>query len=187
MWAEMETSRCPECPLDIRRHPCCPAALDLVPVVRAYANTSSVEQVEVRVLSEQREYRRRCDVQTALRSLIGLVMGSSACPAFAHLRVMARSHLPFADRMETARRLVAGWLITQHLTGEYDPDLSQLRAVYARLREVNVAFAGRLREASQRDASVNAIAALASLSSLVSFSLDDDLEEVRRFLLGVRR
>ena len=184
LWAALDFHRCMGCPLGGSGSPACPAAVDLIPIVEAFADTASTELVEVEVRSPQRSYQRRCDVQTALRSLIGLVMGSSGCPEFAHLRAMARSHLPFASRTETAWRLVATWLLAQHFEHGGPPDLDALRRRYARIRDVNVAFAGRIRAASRQDASANAIAALSSLSSLVSFSLDDDMDEVRRFLLG---
>lgn len=182
-WAALGFHRCPSCPLDPQQHPGCPPAVDLVPIIQAFADADSVEDVDVCVSSEQREYRRQCDLQMALRSLMGLVMGSSACPAFAHLRGMARFHLPFASRAETAWRLVATWMLSQHLQQGTPTSLEPLRQHYAQLREINIAFAARLRAASRRDAPVNAIAALSSLSSLVAFSLDDDLEEIRRFLL----
>lgn len=185
-WAAMSFCRCPHCPLSERDHPACPAALDLVEIVDAFADDLSIDHVQARVISGQREYLGRGDLQGVLRSLVGLVMASSACPILARLKGPARFHLPFSDRGETLFRVAGAYLIQQYFVsrdgGEPDQTLDGLRAIYDDIAQLNVAFAMRLRAAVRRDANVNALAALFSLGSLVSFSLDEDLQELRGVL-----
>lgn len=185
-WAVLSFSRCPSCTLDAAEFPGCPAAVDLIDIIERFSDVASTDVVDVRVVGPQREYARRCDVQMALRSLIGLVMATSACPHLSRLGGMARHHLPFSDRIETAQRTASAYLLEQFFLYRdgLTPDLklNGLRRLYERLHEVNAYFARRMRAAAQQDASVNAIAALSSLANLITFSLDDDLEELRRFL-----
>lgn len=185
-WAELSFHRCPSCTLDPEVFQGCPAALDLIEVVQEFSDRDSTEQIDVQVIASNRSYTHRCDVQMALRSLIGLVMASSACPYLSRLKGMARHHLPFSDRVETTRRTASFYLLEQFFLYRdgHTPDLalSGLRMIYDRLHEVNTCFAHRLRAAVSQDASVNAIVSLSSLANLISFSLDDDLEELRRFL-----
>ncbi|MFT4975871.1 MAG: hypothetical protein ACI8S6_001764 [Myxococcota bacterium] len=187
-WAALSFNRCPGCPLDPDVSPGCPPAVDMIEIIETLSEISSTEVVDVRVIGPQREYSRRCDVQMALRSLIGLVMASSACPHLSRFGGMARHHLPFSDRIETAQRTASAYLLEQyylHRDGlSPDLELDGLRRLYERMQEVNTCFARRLRAAAQQDASVNAIAALSGLANLITFSLDDDLEELRRFLKG---
>jgi len=184
-WAALSFNRCPNCRLR-GDDGGCPPAVDLIDIVEQFSDTASTERVEVRVVGPNREYSRSCDVQTALRSLIGLVMASSACPSLSRLSAMARHHLPFSDRVETAQRAASSYLLQQyfHAQDGLSPDLALvgLRELYLELQEVNAYFARRLRAAAQQDASVNAIAALSSLANLITFSLDDDLEELRRLI-----
>lgn len=183
-WTELEYFQCANCPLSPAESPRCPPAADLVAIVSAFNDADSTDRAEVRVVTPQREYARTCDLQTALRSLIGVVMATSACPILGRLRGMARFHLPFADRAETVSRVVSAYLIKQYfaaLDGDTpDMALAGLRQLYEELKEVNMAFAGRLRAPAARDANINAVASLSGLTHLVSYSLDDDLLELRR-------
>ena len=183
-WTALDYCQCVNCPLVSATNPRCPPAADLVPIVSAFSDADSTEQAEVRVVTPQREYLRTCDLQTALRSLLGVVMATSACPILGRLRGMARFHLPFADRSETVSRVVSAYLVQQYfaaLDGEV-PDLALegLAKLYEDLKEVNMAFADRLRVPAARDANINAVASLSGLTHLVAYSLDDDLLELRR-------
>ncbi|MEL6343430.1 MAG: hypothetical protein AAFV53_09865 [Myxococcota bacterium] len=187
-WVALHVHQCPTCPLTPDERAVCPPAADLIPVVEAFADITSTEQVEVEVIGPHRTYLHRCDVQTGLRALMGLLMARSACPRMAPLRGMAAMHLPFASRVETAYRVAGAYMLRQFFAHKdnqpVDFELDGLRTFYAELQSINRAFAHRLRGASRQDASVNAIAALSSLSNLVTFSLDDGLEELRAIIEG---
>jgi hypothetical protein len=59
-------------------------------------------------------------------------------------------------------------------------DLSGLSAFYEDLSLLNVHFLKRIRLASQRDANLNAVVVLHGLSSIVTMSLEDRLEELKK-------
>jgi len=131
-----------------------------------------------------RSYEMDCDVQTALGSLLGLAMASSACPILGQLRGLARFHLPFAEFEETLFRTVGLYLLRQYFIakdgGIPDFELVGLAELYDELQEVNRAFKRRIEAISPRDASINAVTLLASLSALVAMSLDSGLEQLRQ-------
>lgn len=182
-WTRLERHQCPTCPLLPGQIRHCPPAVDLQPVVQAFAGIAPSGRVEVRVTAPQREYRRECDVQTGLNSLLGLIMATSGCPVLARFRGMARFHLPFSTAEETLFRTVGAYLIRQFFImrdgGEPDLSLEGLDAQYRQLIEVNTAFAERIREAAPEDASANAIVQFWSISYLVNNSLGEQLEDER--------
>ncbi len=181
-WTALEDHTCTNCPLD-PADALCPAAVDLVEVVEAFANVASTARVLVRVSGPERTYEKACDAQVALGSLVGLVMAMSACPILRKMRPMAKTHLPFANVDETIVRTTSMYLLEQHLIerdgGEPDYALDGLRDLYGELHVLNTCFAKRLGAAAQEDANLNAVARLFSLSALVSLSLDDGLKASR--------
>ena len=183
VWTALAHHRCPHCPLDPEAHARCPPAVDLVSVVEAYSDRHSIAEVQVRVLTDAREVVWRGPLQAALRSLVGLLMASSACPILAELKAPARHHLPFSTSAETLYRVAGAYLLRQYFVardgGEPDMTLDGLRAIYDDLALLNVHFAHRLRSAVSQDAGVNALASLFSLGHLVSFSLEDELADLR--------
>jgi hypothetical protein len=185
-WARLEHSKCRNCPLDPSLHTHCPPALGLADIIPQFTDISSVARVHVRVSSAQRLVVRDTDLQTALRSLIGLVMPTSGCPILGRLGGLARFHLPFADHDETVFRVVGGYLVEQYLVqvdgGQPDWALTGIKKLFEDVQKVDVAFADRIRNASSSDAGVNAVVALFSLATLVSMSLDDDLQRIRNRL-----
>ncbi len=182
-WTRLDHHKCSSCPLDSTPGARCPAALAMVEIIRSFAHIASVTLVDTSVSSSRRVISRTGDVQTGLRSLMGLVMPMSGCPILGRLRSMAHFHLPFADRDETVFRVVSAHLFEQYLRASQgepaDWDLTAIRVLYRELQEVNISFARRTRPAAQADASVNALVALFSLATLVSMSMDDDLLRVR--------
>lgn len=189
-WTSLVKHRCPHCPLDLDEYRTCPPAVDIAPMVEAYSQASSIERVEVRVISVEREVLWRGDLQAALRSLAGLIMASSACPVLAELKAPATFHLPFSTSNETLYRVAGAYLLRQYFMARegMSPDmaLDGLRIIYDDLARLNVHFARRLRSAVQQDAGVNALASLFSLGHLVSFSLEDGLEELREVFFQSR-
>lgn len=181
-WTRLAYQRCRNCPLDEAEHDRCPAAVDASDILERFKSVLSYVQAEVRVHTGERTFTRRVDVQTALHSLLGLVMATSGCPHLGSLRPLAHHHLPFATKEETVFRVTSAYLLRQHFVamdgGEPDLKLDGLKRLYQELQEVNRAFTERVRAAAERDANLNAVVLLFSLSVLVSFTLDD-LAQIR--------
>ena len=179
-WVRLEHHRCGNCPLEGVRN--CPAASDLREVVATFRGVSSTEVADVTVTAPERTYHKRCDVQTALGSLVGLMMATSGCPILSRMRPMARTHLPFSSVVETVFRTTSAYLLGQYLRsldGETpDYSLVGLARLYEDLNTLNNAFAARLAGLADQDANLNAVSRLFSLSALVTMSVDGGLELV---------
>jgi hypothetical protein len=181
-WTELSCNRCPNCPLPAStKH--CPAAVDLVQVIAPFREILSTERADVTVTTREREFKKSTDTQTALGSLVGLVMGSSGCPLLGELRPLARHHLPFSTTEETLYRTATAYLLRQYFVledgGRPDFGLLKLQKLYEELATLNTAFTARVREAARYDASLNAVVILFSMSVLVAASVEDRLERLR--------
>src|SRR5690348_16703863 len=73
VWTELDEHTCACCPLAGSDATHCPAAVDLAPIVEAFDGLASITRVDVRVFTDEREYRKTTDLQELLRSLTGLV------------------------------------------------------------------------------------------------------------------
>jgi hypothetical protein len=181
-WTRLTYHQCANCPLNRDEHPHCPAALDLQAIARQFSGIVSSDRIDVTVWAGGREYRKRCAVQEALNALFGVVLASCGCPHFAPLRSMARRHLPFASYHETLVRSAGTYLLRQYLIsqrgGTPDWKMDGLKELYDQLGTVDCNLAERLRAASQKDANLNALIALNSLSFLVGSALDQALAEL---------
>jgi hypothetical protein len=179
-WTRLEVHRCQNCSLEPDGALRCPPAADTAEIIERFADVSSIDVVDVVVSTPAREIRKKTDVQTALRSLLGLVMATSGCPHLSQLRVMAKHHLPFASTSETLFRSVSTFLLKQYFVsrrgGRPDLDLTGLRQLYEDLQQVNDDFCMRIREAVEKDANLNAVVLLSATSILVAGSLDEGLE-----------
>ncbi|MGQ9865163.1 MAG: DUF6901 family protein [Pseudanabaenaceae cyanobacterium] len=182
-WTQLEFHQCPNCPLQRHDFPHCPAALDLREVADTFADIISYTRVRVTVKTPAREYRKDCDAQTALLSLKGLLLATSACPILSNFRGMARHHLPFASLEETIFRTTSAYLLRQyflHQDGQpADWSLKGLEELYAAVTEVNYSLKQRMDQASREDANINAVSALFAISSFVSFGLAHELEAMK--------
>jgi len=182
-WAALDYHRCPDCPYDDDA-PHCPTTVDLVPIVDPFHTAVSFARALVVVDTPERTIVKDVDMQTALRSLLGLVMATSACPILGELRALAENHLPFATPREATYRVAANHLLKQYFRAREGkaPDLAldDLRALYAKLQRLNSALVDRLRAAAQNDANLNALVLLFSEAALVEASLDDDLRALER-------
>ncbi len=187
-WVALEYQQCDNCPLETASCRRCPAAADLLHILQAFRDVDSTARATVYVVTQERTYMRRCDVQTGLGSLVGLVMATSGCPILSRMKPMARTHLPFASIEETIFRTASAYLLEQYFVARRgaapDFELDGLRDLYARLSVVNVAFARRIRTAAERDAGLNAITQLFSIGTLVSLSLDENLDLIAPMFEG---
>jgi hypothetical protein len=186
-WTRLAYHQCGNCPLDPQQYRYCPAALEFEEIAAHFANSASIERVDVWVNTHTRSYFKNTDIQTMLKSLYGLIMASGACPILSRLKPLAHSHLPFATLEETVHRLIGNYLITQYLhqhdgTAEPDWQLKGVEELYHELKVVNLALMKRIRQASKEDASVNAIQTFVSISSIVEMGVDDVISKMMPML-----
>ena len=181
-WTKLSHSQCRNCPLEQADNQYCPAALYIERAAERFTKVVSYEEVEVEVQTPNRTYTKKCDAQSGLQSLIGLLMASSACPITARLKGLAAFHLPFASPEETLFRSVGAHLIKQYFRKRrglnVDLDLHDLDELYSDLEIVNESFMKRIQSASERDCNLNAVYALMALGLSVRFSLEDQLSEL---------
>ncbi|MBU1105988.1 MAG: hypothetical protein KKB51_04910 [Candidatus Riflebacteria bacterium] len=179
-WTLLSFKKCTNCPLSENDHLYCPAAIDIKNVISEFAEISSIKEMNVAVQIRDRTIRKRCDAQTGLNSLVGLLMATSACPILFRLNSQAKFHLPFASFNETLYRTVGDYLIKQYLTkkegGIPDFELIGLEALYKDLALLNSCFIERIKAVAKLDSSLNVIANLSSLSTIVHMSIGDQLK-----------
>jgi hypothetical protein len=116
---------------------------------------------------------------------MGIIMVSGGCPVMDPLRPLVRFHLPFASMEETEFRIVSMYLIAQYFRekkGEKpDWSLDGLKEIYNKVGEVNISFADRLRAATKKDASVNALIILDCFAKGVPFAVRTTLSDYEKY------
>lgn len=182
-WTALEFKKCSICPLKAEDSPHCPPARALQEVVARFGSSRSMDIVDVEVIAPERTYSRRCDLQTGLQSLMGLVMATSACPVLSKMKGAALFHLPFATLVDTQLRITGFYLVKQYFTqrqgGTPDLALSGLRAIYNDIDSVNRDFYCRVAAASEKDANLNALVNWTCTSSLMATSLEEMLDQLK--------
>lgn len=180
VWTELDSHKCDGC-AHTGSH--CPAAVDLLPVVDALRDLKSIERTVVHVKFAGREVRRETDLQELVRSVVGLVLATSSCPALRQMKPLARLHQPFATFEETLFRAVSLHLVRawfDHVDGKTaDFDLAGLRHHYEDMGRINQGLARRIRSLGSGDAGVNGLIQLFSMSMCVSDELDGPLAALR--------
>lgn len=178
----LEVDQCSHCPLSPDQSPQCPLAASVIPVAQRFDRFSSTDRVAVIASSDDREVRVETSLQRGLGSLLGLLMGGSACPHFAAFRPMARLHLPFASEEETFFRVIGSALLELALRGE-PGDLGEagehIRRQYQALSVVNRGMASRLRRFARTDSGVNAVIVLDMFARLIGGDPDEYIESLR--------
>lgn len=186
-WTQLGFRQCHNCPLNTQTHTHCPPALDLAPVIGAFAKIISYAEAQVVVETPERVSGKDCQVQQALSSLVALIMATSGCPILGRMRGLARTHLPFSTIDETLFRIAGAYLIKQLIEqrrgSEPDWALQKLREHYVELEILNHAFTKRINAAAVEDATLNAVSALGVLSMGIGFTLDDQLNELERLTI----
>jgi hypothetical protein len=186
-WTTLSHHQCPNCPLagSAERH--CPAAVDIEHIVDTFCHVDSHAEVQVDVHIGDRQHSKRTNIQTALQSLLGLTLATSACPVLSQMKGPGRLHMPFATVEETLFRMVGAYFVGQYLKsqrgGVADFTLDSLSRMYAEVQTVNRHLKLRLDDAVSRDANTNAVVSLMSVAMLVSFSLDQQLSELQPFAI----
>jgi len=182
-WTHLSFHRCSNCPLS-DAHPYCPVAVDIAPIVEKFSHVPSTTDVKVTMRNAARVCIKETDAQMGLEALLALVMATSHCPTLRRLRSQALFHLPFASISETLYRTVGDYLIKQYFVmkdgGRPDFALEGLDALYRDLGTLNICFFARIQATCVKDANLNAVIGLRSLSQIVNMSLDEYLIPLRR-------
>lgn len=182
-WTKLDVHQCSNCPLSVEEYPTCPLAAALVDPIAAFSDVMSYETVSVEVVTPERVVTYELSAQNAVGSLMGLVMATSGCPRTSFFRPMARFHLPLSTQTETLYRAASMYMLAQYFRRQ-DGDAADLTFrglsdVYAELETLNVAMAGRLRTAIERDAAVNAVVILDFFAKNWAFSIEEHLAEIK--------
>jgi len=177
-WAKLDCCQCPNCPLDIKIHPFCPVAKNLLPLIEVFSCDLSYREVKVTVRTEPRDYQKTVPLQTALRSLFGIYMATSGCPVLDKLRPLAFTHLPFATAKETVYRAISMYVMAQFFIqrrgGKPDLELKGLERIYKEIEIVNQAFHKRLSTTRIQDATLNAVCSLNCYAQFTEMALSSD-------------
>jgi len=181
-WTRLTHHQCANCPLAPATHPDCPIAANLADIIEAFKDSLSIEEADITIRSESREYHKRSTVQYGIGSLMGLYMVTSGCPIMDKLRPMVYTHLPFSSLEETLYRAASMYLFAQYFRqqeGETpDWELRDFTGIYQDIATVNQSFTKRLLSINPRDASLNALVGLDCFASVAAFStVEDNLKE----------
>ena len=180
-WTELKFNQCSNCPLSLKEHSHCPAAVHMAPAIDSLKALVSFDTVGVTVEQEERTVHAETSAQQALSSVLGLIMATAGCPWTDRLRPMARFHLPFASETETVYRSVCMFLLARELVGEEadrDARFEPLQRLYENLHSVNRDMSRRLGAATRTDPARNAIALLDSYTTLLPLALESLLAEL---------
>lgn len=181
-WTRLDFYPCPNCPLSATEHLHCPLALAILHIVSGFSSIVSYEETSLEVVTRERTIVQRTTVQRGVSSLMGLVMAASGCPHTRFFRPMAMFHLPLANHEETIYRATSMYLLAQYLRRQSglaaELELEGLRKIYRNIEVVNRAIAQRLRAASDKDASVNAVVQLDLYAKILPLAIDSALEEL---------
>jgi len=184
-WAALDYHQCSHCPLGSDTHPVCPVARNLVPVLPYAAQFNSFDRVTAVYVNDRRNIAKKTDAQEVFGALIGLLVATSGCPHTEFLKPMARFHLPFADFKETIYRILSMYSVAQHFRAreglEVDLGLDGLRTLYANLGKMNAGVAERIRSASKKDSSINALVILDNFARRTLMALEDQELELEHY------
>lgn len=176
-WTDLEFHQCENCPLSVQDTPSCPLAANLVNLCNRFSHITSYDQISLEVITDNRTMTNQTTAQRCLSSLMGLIIATSGCPKTSFFKPMARFHLPFATTEETLFRATSTYLLIQYFLQikglQSDNGINGLRKIYEDVHTVNTTMAKRLKKASFKDASVNAIVLL-DLFAKDFFYLDNE-------------
>jgi hypothetical protein len=187
-WARLGHQQCSNCPLSKDNFSHCPAAVDLHRVIEDFQGLPAFKQAAVWERTPEREYTKLVSLEEALRSLLGVLMATSACPILGKLRPMAQNHLPFASNQEFTLRTVSLYLSRQYFNfreGRHaDWELKGLVRMFQQLQLVNQAFWQRIHDTCEGDSNLKAFLTFFSMSSSMSYSLETQLQKIRPLVMS---
>jgi hypothetical protein len=183
-WTNLDFHECPHCPLPIDTHPHCPLAVRLVSIVEPFDRLLSYDKIRVDVVTEERSISQDTTAEQGIGSLMGLVIATSGCPHTAFFRPMARFHLPLASEREMTYRAASMYLLAQYFLKkegqDADLELKGLKKIYDNIQIVNASIAKRLRDATEKDSSLNAIVLLDMYAKSTSYAIEESLGAIRQ-------
>ena len=186
-WTKLEHEQCTNCPLSRIEHKYCPAAIDLQKVITDFESLPAVKNAYIHVETPERNYEKNANLEEGLRSLMGLIMATCACPILSQLRPNANNHLPFATQEEFIVRSTAFFLLRQYYLYRegHRPDweLQGLVKLNQQLQTLNEALWKRIHSACKNDSNLQALLSFVSMSSSVSFSLESQLQQIKSVVL----
>lgn len=182
-WMDLDFHKCPGCTLQSGPGAMCPVAVNLGSIVVPFRDQFSYTPVTTVVTFRGRQIGQKCDLQTGLSSMMGLIMATSGCPLLDMLRPMAYTHQPFATMEETFFRAISGFLVAQYMRLKHHKtphfDIEELKQIYSNINNVNTAFNHRLRGFEGKDANLNALVMLDVFAQMGSFTINDEwLEQI---------
>ena len=182
-WTILHFHQCPHCPVSADRQPNCPIAVNLANIVTRFDRLLTYEKIRIDITTAERIVSQDTTVQEGISSLMGLVMATSGCPHTAFFKPMARFHLPFASEEETIYRAASTYLLGQYFAkkegGNADLELEGLTQIYQNMHIVNTSMEERLRGASRKDSTINAIVFLDMYALTLQHVIEGSLEELR--------
>lgn len=180
-WTQIDYYQCPKCPFTKNARSLCPLSVSLVDVVKRFGRIISFEKLHVDVITNERIYSKDTTAHEGLSSLMGLIIACSKCPFTDFFKPMARFHLPFAGYEETIFRALSTYLLSLYFKNsgnEPDDKLAGLSEIYQNIEELNVSVSKRLRAASQKDSTVNALIHLDVFAKFMTFPVEYNLERI---------
>lgn len=181
-WAKLDHHKCSHCPYKAESMPYCPVALNISHVVETFQNDLSYHVADITVDSPERRYDKKADLQTALQSLLGLIMAGSDCPHMNFLKGLVKTHLPFSNLHETTIRIF-GYYLQQSLKDKDQSNLSlkthaeTLAAKYRQLSILNKFMIKRVQSIkAQGECVQNAIIILSNYATLIPLDNLIDLD-----------
>ena len=187
-WTRLEYQQCSNCPLNRAEHQHCPAAVDVHRVIGDFQGLPAVTRAFVWVRTPEREYSKQVGLEEGLRSLLGVIMATSACPVMARLRPMAQQHLPFASNREFILRAVALYLARQYFNSREgrrpDWELRGLVKAFQQLQLVNQAFWQRIHATCEGDSNLKAFLTFFSMANSMTVSLETQLHKIRPLVMS---
>jgi hypothetical protein len=183
LWTALDYHQCPHCPLTSDTHSHCPVAVNLILAIERFDRLMSFDRMVVNVISAERQVVRPTSAQEGISSLMGLLIAGSSCPYTHFFKPMARFHLPFANKDETLWRAAATYLLARYFTSqglsEADMDLDGLVTIYNDVARLNDYMVDRLRAATSRDSTVNALVHLDVFAKFLTPPLEDSLSQIK--------
>jgi hypothetical protein len=151
--------------------------------VEPFDRLLSYDKIHVDVITEERSISQDTTAEQGIGSLMGLVIATCGCPHTAFFKPMARFHLPLASEDETIYRAASMYLLAQYFLKkeghDADLELKGLMKIYDNIQIINASIAKRLRAATEKDSSLNAIVLLDMYAKTLSYAIEESLEEVR--------
>ncbi len=182
-WTHMNAERCANCTVE---GAACRAALAIVPVVEAFIDIDSLQQVRARACLPNYTAEIEAPISHVASSIMGLSMAASGCPKIAPFRGMAIFHQPFSTLEETVIRAAGFTLLGRWAHGtlaDEDP-FAPLIDAWQRLEEVNMLISRSLRDHCAADAALNGLVNLDMFAKAGVFGLKSALVALRPALLA---